>query len=96
MPPLLDYLEGVIPDSGYLVGDRLTLADIAVAGPFANFGHCDVAIDAARYPKTTAYVASILSRPSFAQYVEREAAYPGQGSRHEKEAAPQGARPEAA
>jgi hypothetical protein len=26
-------------------------------------------------PKTTAYVRSVLSRPSFAQYVEREAAY---------------------
>lgn len=75
LPPLLDYLEQVIPASNYLVGDRFTLADIAVAGPFANFGHCGVAIDPARYPKITAYVQSILSRPSFAQYVEREAAY---------------------
>ena len=75
LPPLLDYLEGVIPESGFLVGDRLTLADISVAGPFANFGHCDVAIDASRYPKTTSYVAKILARPSFAQFVEREAAY---------------------
>jgi len=75
LPPLLDYLEGAVPDSGYLVGDRLTLADIAVAGPFANFSHCDVAIDSARYPKITAYVNAILSRPSFAQYVERETAY---------------------
>ncbi|HTK57348.1 MAG TPA: glutathione S-transferase family protein [Sphingomicrobium sp.] len=75
LPPLLDYLEGAIPDSGYLVGDRLTLADIAVAGPFANFSHCDVAIDSDRYPKITAYVNAILSRPSFAQYVERETAF---------------------
>jgi len=75
LPPLLDYLEGVIPASGYLVGDRLTLADISVAGPFANFSHCDVAIDSSRYPKVTAYTHSILSRPSFAPFVEREAAY---------------------
>jgi glutathione S-transferase len=75
LPPLLDYLESVIPASGYLVGDRLTLADISVAGPFANFSHCDVAIDEARYPKITAYVAAILARPSFAGYVEREAAF---------------------
>lgn len=75
LPPLLDYLEKVIPDSGFLVGDRLTLADIAVAGPFANFGHCGVKIDSERYPKVTAYVANILSRRSFAQYVEREAAF---------------------
>ncbi len=75
LPPLLDYLEGVIPESGYLVGDRLTLADIAVAGPFANFAHCGAAIAEARYPKVTAYVGAILARPSFATYIEREAAY---------------------
>ena len=75
LPPLLDYLEGVIPASNFLVGDRLTLADLAVAGPFANFGHCNVAIDGARYPKVSAYAHSILSRPSFARYVEREAAF---------------------
>ena len=75
LPPLVDYLETAIPDSGYLVGDKLTLADIAVAGPFANFGHCNVAIDGARYPKVSAYTSAILSRPSFAQYVERESAY---------------------
>jgi hypothetical protein len=84
LPPLLDYLEGAVPDSGYLVGDRLTLADIAVAGPFANFSHCDVAIDSARYPKITAYVNAILSRPSFTQYVEREKPPISPGKRHKK------------
>ena len=40
LPPILDYLEKVVPgDGGYLVGDGLTLADIAVASPFANFRH---------------------------------------------------------
>ena len=75
LPPILDYVEGVIPDSLYLVGDRLTLADIAVAGPFANLRHCDVAVDEARYPRLTRYVASILGRPSFAAHVERETAF---------------------
>src|SRR5688572_31608498 len=56
LPPLLDYLEGVIPASGYLVEDRLTLADISVASPFANLRHLDYAIDAARHPKVLAYV----------------------------------------
>ncbi len=75
LPPLLDYLEKVIPDSGFLIGDRLTLADLAVAGPFANFGHCNVAIDGSKYPRVAAYTSGILSRPSFAKYVERETAY---------------------
>ena len=75
LPPLLDYLEGVIPDSGFLVDDRLTLADLAVASPLANLAHCGVALDADRHPKTVAYTQAILSRPSFAQSVERETAF---------------------
>ena len=75
LPPLLDYLEGVIPDSGFLVEDRLTLADIAVASPFANLQHLDVAIDPARHPKVKAYVEPILARPSFAPWIAREAAF---------------------
>ena len=72
LPPLLDYLEKVIPESGFLVEDRLTLADIAVASPFANFAHIDVVIDPARYPKVTRYVAAILGRPSFKSWIDRE------------------------
>ena len=75
LPALLDYLEGVIPASGFLVGDRLTLADLGVASPFANFAHCGVKIDAARYPQLTVYTAAILGRPSFAKMVERETAF---------------------
>ena len=75
LPPLLDYLEGVIPDSGFLVGDRLTLADISVASPFANFGHLKLAIDEDRYPKVAAFTRAILTRPSFAPLVERETAF---------------------
>ena len=75
LPPLLDYLEGQMTDSGFLVGDRLTLADLAVASPFANFAHCGAAVDAARYPKLTAYIAAILGRDSFSAMVARETAF---------------------
>ncbi|HYJ53739.1 MAG TPA: glutathione S-transferase family protein [Allosphingosinicella sp.] len=75
LPPLLDYLERVIPASGFLVEDRLTLADIAVASPFANLQHLNVAVDGARHPKLKAYVAAILARPSFAPWIAKEAAF---------------------
>jgi glutathione S-transferase len=76
LPPILDYLEKTVPDEGgYLVGGALTLADIAVAGPFANFRHAKTRVDPERYPRTVAYVERILARPSLAQWVEREAQY---------------------
>jgi glutathione S-transferase len=75
LPPLLDYLERVIPRSGWLVEDRLTLADIAVASPFANLRHLSVAIEPRRYPKLTVYIERILARPSFSARVARETAF---------------------
>jgi glutathione S-transferase len=76
LPPILDYLEKVVPDDGgCLVGDRLTLADIAVAGPFANFRHTETQVDPRRYPRTVAYVERILARPSLSQWIERETAF---------------------
>jgi len=74
LPPILDYLEKTVPeDGGYLVGDSLTLADIAVAGPFANFQHLRIDVSD-RFPRTAAYVRRILARPSFSGWIEREAA----------------------
>jgi glutathione S-transferase len=74
-PPLVDYVETIIPASGYLVEDRLTLADLAVASPFVNFAHCGITVDSARHPRTAAYVEGILSRPSFAGVVAGEKAF---------------------
>jgi len=62
LPPLIDYIESVMPASGHLVEDQLTLADLAVASPFVNMGHVGVTVDAGRHPKTAAFVESILGR----------------------------------
>ena len=52
LPPMLDYLERVVPnDGGFLVDDMLTVADLAVASPFANFQHCGVEVNPDRYPR---------------------------------------------
>ena len=72
LPRLLDYLERAIPDSGFLVGNAISLADIAVASPFVNFAHCGVGVDAERWPRTVGYLEAILARPSFAAMVEGE------------------------
>ena len=75
LPPLLDYLERVLPESGWLVEDRLTLADIAVATAFANLRHLGIGVDAGRHPKLAAFAAKMLARPSFEPWVAREAAF---------------------
>ncbi len=75
LPPQIDYLEKVVPASGFLVDDTLTLADLAVASPFVNMGHVGFAIDPATHPKAAAYVAKILARPSFAPIVAQEKAF---------------------
>ena len=72
MAPICDYLEGVIRPSGYLVGDSLSLADISVSSPFVNAAHAGYELDAATYPKLTAYLAQIHARPSFADWIRRE------------------------
>jgi glutathione S-transferase len=76
LPKLLDYLESVAPQGdGYLVGDRLTLADIAVAGPFANLKHVKVEVDRDRWPRTVDFTERILSRESFEPWIARETAF---------------------
>jgi len=75
LPKMLDYLEGAIPDSGFLVEDRITLADIAVAAPFANFRLMDVTVDPKRYPRARAFAEAMLARPSFAGRLERDLAF---------------------
>ena len=76
LPKVLDYLESVVPEgSGFLLGEGLTLADIAVASPFANLAHLKVEVDETKYPRTVAYTRRILERPSFAPWIQRERAF---------------------
>ena len=49
---------------------RLTLADIAVASPFANLRH--LKLDLTRWPRTKAYTDAVLARPAFAEPIVRE------------------------
>ncbi len=73
LPPLLDYLESVMPDPGEtLVGGALSIADIAVATMFVNFDHAQCAVDRSLYPRTYAWVAAMHDRPSFAPIIATE------------------------
>jgi glutathione S-transferase len=72
LPKLLAYLESAIPASGYLVGDRFSLADLAAVSPLVNLRHCGARIDAATHPRIAAWSEAILSRPSLAPWIAKE------------------------
>lgn len=71
LPPLFDYLEGEIGEREFLVGDRFSIADIALTAQLAGMRVTRVAIDDDRWPWLAAYATRHLARPSF---VERLAA----------------------
>jgi glutathione S-transferase len=73
LPPLFAYIERCLPDSGWLVGDRLTLADISVVTGFANLRYAGCTVNGTAYPKLLAFVDKVLSRPSFARSLAHEA-----------------------
>lgn len=65
VPKVLDWLEGQVPDEGWLLGDRFTLADISVATPFVNYRQTGAVLDDAKHPKLKAYIERALERPSY-------------------------------
>ena len=72
LPPILAWLESVTPQDGFLVGDGLTLADIAVASPLVNLRYAGVDVDGAAYPKLRGWLDRIWARESFAGVVALE------------------------
>lgn len=67
LPQIFDYLEKVLSDNGtaYLVGDSLTVADLAVANHFVSLKLSGVTLDGQKWPKLHAYVTGILAEPAF-------------------------------
>ena len=66
LPRELDWLEGQLPKSGFLFGDGIGLADIAIATFFRNGAHVGVEVDGSRWPRTAAFVERALDHPCFA------------------------------
>jgi glutathione S-transferase len=56
------------------VGNRFTIADLAVGTQFVNYRHGDGEVDAKRWPKLAAYVDRVLGRPSFKGLIEEDQA----------------------
>lgn len=74
LPPVLAYIEKALPPSGFLIEDRITLADLAVVSPLASMALIGWKLDAAVYPKTAAFAEAILGRPCYASVIAQERA----------------------
>ena len=74
IPPVFAYLEGELGANDYLVGNRFSMADIAVTSPFVNYQHGGGPIDRTKYPRLASYVERIHARPSFKGVIAEEKA----------------------
>ena len=71
MPPVLDYLESIAPESGYFVGGALSIADISVVTCFLQAQYGDFAVDGQKYPKLGRYLTARSRRRSSRQDGQR-------------------------
>lgn len=64
IPQAMDYLETQLPAEGWLFGP-LGRADVAIAAFFRNAAFARWRIDAARWPRSAAFVERTLAQPAF-------------------------------
>jgi glutathione S-transferase len=65
IPAALDYLEGELPEEGFLFGE-IGVADIAIASFFRNGAYAGFETDPDRWPKTAAFVKRTLTHSAIA------------------------------
>jgi glutathione S-transferase len=72
IPPLFAYLDQELAGKEFLVGERMTIADIAVASQLVNLKHGGESVDAQRHPNLAAFAERMHARPSFAKTISKE------------------------
>ncbi|MEQ8859030.1 MAG: glutathione S-transferase family protein [Pseudomonadales bacterium] len=74
LPECLRYLESLVPESGYLVGDQLSIADLAVVTCFIQARYGDFEVDGATYPRLRSYLDRAFAAPLVVKRMESERA----------------------
>jgi glutathione S-transferase len=68
-PPLYDYLDESIGQNKFLVGDQVSLADIAVVSQFINASLGNENVDKERWPNLARYIAEHFESDTFARRI---------------------------
>ena len=61
LPPVLAYLESQVPTQGFLFGDEMLTADIALVSPLINAEIVGYSIDAKQWPQLCAFLERVKS-----------------------------------
>lgn len=69
-PVIFDYLEAQLGSNDYFVGNKVSIADFAVASPFVNAGVAGFTVDASRWPSLSAFIARINANPAFNDVID--------------------------
>ncbi len=70
--PHFDYLESQLRDDGFLVGDTLSVGDIATVAMLRLYQVAGEAVGSEHWPKLAAYHARLEQRPAFAHVFDSE------------------------
>ncbi|MFV1872926.1 MAG: glutathione S-transferase family protein [Oleiphilus sp.] len=71
LPNIFAYLNAELKDD-YLVGNSISMGDIAVCGVFIAMHHCQVQCDEKQWPKLSAYIDRVMALDFFCKVVEEE------------------------
>ncbi len=74
LPPVFDYLESQLGETGFLVTDTLTVADLALGSHLTNALYSGVEVDAVRWPKLATYTGRLLATELFANRIAADKA----------------------
>ena len=85
VPVALDYLEGEVPDAGYLFGE-IGVADISIASFFRNGAYAGFETDPARWPKLAGFVGRILDHDCIASLLPFEDVQRSSDIKHRRQA----------
>ena len=74
VPKIFGYLELQV-EGRFLVGDKLSLADIAIGSNFLVYQYCGFTIDARRFPRLARYLREIVAHNLFQAALVEEAPF---------------------